>query len=370
MDATTGDLPPLVNPFTPNAFLPPVLAYQNTMSNYVYVGTLSVLVWDILTHVRQDSRFIFRCPVRLPSLIYLFSRLISLALVLTVVIFQTAPVAIPCRTLDTIAESFFAVSVALTSLLFLFRVRAIFDRNKYVRAFFSLMWLAVVAAVITPTQGLTGMNIGPTKYCIHEKVEMYVGAANLLPLVNDTLIFLAISWKLMQNTHAASAHPLSGKINLRAFLRGDYLPAFSRGLLQDGQVYYLTTITTNLMTVIVFYLTSAPTVYRAMFGIPNEALMNMMACRVYRRTKLAHYKELKKPSSNPSTSKPNDGAPILPLAFAPNRNNSNLKQLEDIERKYHPFEVIELVKNVESRGGQLDPREEVKMLKGYASTTV
>ncbi|CAA7262428.1 unnamed protein product [Cyclocybe aegerita] len=367
MNATTAAPPPLPNLFTPMAFLPPELAYQYTISTYVYVGTLGVLVWDILFHLRQDYPLVFRYPVRLPGLVYLLSRMAALAFILSAVIYQTAPVGIPCRLFSKVVEWLFAVAVPSTSLLFLFRVLAIFDRNKFVCAFFSVMWLCVVAGVITPTQGLIGANIGPTKYCINVKVEEYVGAAAIIPLVNDTLVFLAISWKLMRNTHT-SANPLRGNLSLRALLRGDYLPAFSRGLLQDGQVYYLTTVTTNLMTVIIFYFTFVPAVYRAMFAVPNAVLMNMMACRVYRRTKLARYKELKNPSSNPSSSMSNGGA-VIPLAFPPNRNGADLKQSGEADDKHRPFEEIKIVKTVTEHDG-VPFNEEKGHLNGGASVAV
>ncbi|KAJ3513401.1 hypothetical protein NLJ89_g2966 [Agrocybe chaxingu] len=324
------------------ALLPPALAYQYTISTYVYVGTLAVLVWDILSHTRQDFRLIFRYPVRLPAMVYALSRMASLAFVLSTVIYQTAPVGIPCRVFCKVVEWLFAVAVPTTSLLFLFRLLAIFDRNNLVRAIFGTLWLAVVAGVLTPTQGLVGANIGPTKYCINVSVEEYVGAAAVIPLVNDTLIFLAISWKLMRNAHI-NAHPLrSGHgPGLRGFLSGEYLPAFSRGLLHDGQAYYLTTVTTNLMTVVVFYFTFIPAVYRAMFAVPNAILMNMMACRVYRRTKLA----LKNVSNHPTTSVSKD-APIIPLAFMSKRygvQNSN----DMAEGKDESIKGIEVVGTVE-----------------------
>lgn len=36
---------------------------------------------------------------------------------------------------------------------------------------------------------------------------------------------------------------------------------------------------------------SIPLAYRAVAGVPNAALMNVMACRVYRNTRLGFYRE-------------------------------------------------------------------------------
>ncbi|CAA7262416.1 unnamed protein product [Cyclocybe aegerita] len=262
MNATTAGPPPLPNPFTPMAFLPPDLAYQSTISVYLSVGTLSPSSQRLPPDVpppNKDPKF----GLRLIEVIYSSHELTTQRAqilqidvlricavsrhipeqvashacrydLLTLTNCLAAPLDIPCTRFSKVFTWLFAVSVPLTSLLFLFRVLAIFHENKLVRAFFCVMWLGVVAGVMTPTQGLIGTNIGPTKYCINVRLEAYITTAGLIPLVNDTLVFLAISWKLMRNTHM-TPNPLRGNLSFRAFLRGDYLPAFSRGLLQDGQ---------------------------------------------------------------------------------------------------------------------------------------
>jgi len=102
-------------------------------------------------------------------------------------------------------------------------------------AFFAFMWLAVLAGCLTMPQGIAGTNIGPTEYCTIASFQPYVSAATLIPLVNDTLVFLAISWRLMRNAHAENS--LGTKFRTLAF--GHYLPSLSKALLQDGQAYYL-----------------------------------------------------------------------------------------------------------------------------------
>ncbi|CAA7262452.1 unnamed protein product [Cyclocybe aegerita] len=236
MDSTPGSSD-VLNPLTPMAFLEPKLANQNMISTYVYVGSLSVLLWDVLSNLRKDLPLVFRLPVRLPGVVFGLSRLSALVFMFCSAIFQTAAIDIPCKRYGMIVDWLFAVVVPMTSLLFLIRIYAIFNGNRRVRTFFTVMWLAVFAGSLTPGLGLTAANIGPTKYCKQVNVESYVAAAAVIPLVNDTLVFLAISWKLMKNAHL-ELHPMR-RTGFRVFFRGDYLPSFSRGLLQDGQVYYL-----------------------------------------------------------------------------------------------------------------------------------
>lgn len=47
-----------------------------------------------------------------------------------------------------------------------------------------------------------------------------------------------------------------------------------------------TTISTNLLTVVLMLIHPVPEVYRTMLAGPNVMLMNIMACRVFRKTKL------------------------------------------------------------------------------------
>ena len=73
-------------------------------------------------------------------------------------------------------------------------------------------------------QGIVGTNIGPTEYCTIASFQPYVSAATLIPLVNDTLVFLAISWRLMRNAHAENSlgtkfRTLAFAIIFLAFLR-------------------------------------------------------------------------------------------------------------------------------------------------------
>ncbi|CAA7262456.1 unnamed protein product [Cyclocybe aegerita] len=283
-------------------------------------------------------------------------RIAILTFTLTTVIYSTAPVEISCYGLNKAVDSLFAVAVSSTSLLFLIRVLAIFHRNKIVKAFFCAMWLAVIAGVLTPVFGLTGDNIGPTKYCMNVSIESYVGAGAVIPLVNDTLIFLAISWKLMRNTYTTNAL----RWDVKVFFRGDYLPAFSRGLLQDGQAYYLTTVTTNLLTVVVFYFHFVPVVYRAMFAVPNAVLMNIMACRVYRRTKNARYQNSKNSSINlGSALKTSDS--LIPLSFTSKRNAHSTSG---------PVGVIEVLKTVEQHDDRSEDHKAKRFVNGNDNSTI
>jgi hypothetical protein len=54
-------------------------------------------------------------------------------------------------------------------------------------------------------------------------------------MINDTLVLLAITVGLAMNTYPEPTL----KQGIRMAMYGDYLPAFSRAMLRDNQMYYL-----------------------------------------------------------------------------------------------------------------------------------
>ena len=127
-----------------------------------------------------------------------------------------------------------------TSLLFFFRTRAIFNRNPWATAFFAGLWLAVLGGclaliidVFEPIPVDSASNT--TAICYYSGANPFVAAITIIPLINDTLVFLAISWRLSRNSY----EPYTLKSGIRFLIFGDYLPVFSKALLQNGQAYYL-----------------------------------------------------------------------------------------------------------------------------------
>jgi len=144
-----------------------------------------------------------------------------------------------------------------------------------------------VAACLTVIIGVDGVNIGATRYCIDGEVKSYVTMATVIPLVNDTCVFLAISWRLFCNSYARPTL----KDRLRVLIFGDYMPMFSKAMLHDGQAYYLTTVTINLLAVIMLFNQSVPTILRTVFWVPNVVMVNIMASRVFRNTIFGRFRE-------------------------------------------------------------------------------
>jgi hypothetical protein len=126
------------------------------------------------------------------------------------------------------------ISLPSTSALFFFRVKGVYYDNKLVQVLFGVMWLLLVASTLTIPPAIKGAHIRTTQICMMVKVEDYEAVAAFLNALFDTLVFLAVSYRIMTSTPEGSVRTQAG-----TFFRGDGLSSISRALLQGGQLYYL-----------------------------------------------------------------------------------------------------------------------------------
>ncbi|KAF8207921.1 hypothetical protein K438DRAFT_1904628 [Mycena galopus ATCC 62051] len=279
-----SDLP---NPFTPLAFLPPDNAHQVQVEEYVLVGTAGAFVWEILSSLYSDYRLVAKCRVGLPTYTYLFARLWSFLFVFSSAFFQTYPFK-NCVLGQHLVGVTIAVAVPANAFLFFLRARAIYDQNPFFVAFLAISWVGVAVSSAMVPAGINGGNIGPTNYCRAVSTKPFISAVTIAPLFNDTIIFVAISWRLYRNSHVDRS--------FRNFVTGESLPRFSKALLQDGQLYYLVpisiTVACNLLAMIMFYNPHVAVPYQTMFTVPNVMVTNAMASHVYRKTKLGYHERI------------------------------------------------------------------------------
>ena len=126
-----------------------------------------------------------------------------------------------------------AFAVPLNSLLFFFRIRAVFSQNNAVLTFFGFLWLSTFAAITAPF-GVDGIHIGTTKFCINSDVKSFSSAGIVVGAVHDTLVFLAIATRLVMFSLADT-----WTSRFKAFLNGNGMGNVSKALLHTGQLYYL-----------------------------------------------------------------------------------------------------------------------------------
>ncbi|KAJ6560299.1 hypothetical protein B0H19DRAFT_113276 [Mycena capillaripes] len=277
------------NPLTPLAFFPPEVAYQTQIGNYVFAGTLGALIWDILCNAHNDYKLLFKYRLGVGTVAYFVARITTLLYILGATIFATYPL-VHCMGLSRMTNISCALTLPANCSLFFLRARAIFNRNRVLIILFSFLWVTVAGtAILVALPGvLTPGNVGPTSYCTNLAAKPWTGIFTLPPLVHDTVIFLAISWRMFRSSYIDRG--FNG--NLRAFATGEGLPAFSRSILQDGQMYYLITVIANLPAAVMTFNTALSPSFRTMFFPCTVMVTNCMASHVFRNTKFGIHRRI------------------------------------------------------------------------------
>lgn len=142
-----------------------------------------------------------------------------------------------CSTAYIAFNSFYAVSLSATAFLFLFRARAIYGRGRLVTVVFGIFWLAVVATSITSLFAGSVTSFADPPQCIIKSVQSYARSSGIVITLYDTIVFLSISFRLVSTFR--QTEPRTRKEKLIAWFSGADMPAFSKALLQDGQMYYM-----------------------------------------------------------------------------------------------------------------------------------
>ncbi|KJA13277.1 hypothetical protein HYPSUDRAFT_174115 [Hypholoma sublateritium FD-334 SS-4] len=280
---STAHLP---NPLTPLAFLSPEEAYLTTVTTYASVAALAVLLWDILDNVAGDYRLV-KSQLNISLIVYFASRIGAIGYLVGSVLFSTTATG-NCVALITIAGSWCPLAFPCSAFLFLLRLRAVYNRDRVIVTIFSILWLGLLASSFFVPLGIQAAHIGPTKYCTIISVKKSAILGHLTPLIYDTLVFVAISWRLCR---IACARPSGPQERLKVVLFGRYLPAFTKSILLDGQIYYLTTMIGGIAVAVLELGPGIPIPLKYLPIDPYIAIVNIMACRVYRRTKLGLIRE-------------------------------------------------------------------------------
>jgi len=120
------------------------------------------------------------------------------------------------------------------SSLFFFRLIAVYSYDKFVVTFFGSCWLATLGLFLFDSSRvlLESSDIDPSMGCLtaeHRDAWGFIATA-----VYDTLMYLAISWRL-----ASFATVDRWQDRLRLFVTGEGLGWLSQVLLRSDQAYYL-----------------------------------------------------------------------------------------------------------------------------------
>ncbi|KZP31789.1 hypothetical protein FIBSPDRAFT_1037342 [Athelia psychrophila] len=265
----------LPNPYTPMAFLEPYDAEGHMLSAYVYSATTGALVWDWLMSIPDEYKMLSRGGISRSKVVYVCSRVFSLAFCLCSTIFQSAPVS-NCQSLLSAIAVLTILALNTNTFLFFIRVRAVYGNSRRVTTFFSFCYVVVFGTSLYVPFALHARSISSesyrTDYCEEWRVNPWIAAAMLSNVINNTLVFFAISYRI------ASTSSEGWRSMLRSFFLGDGVPRVAKQLLHNGQLCYFATIALSI-TQIIMALTST---FYTTATIPVMALENAMTCRVHR----------------------------------------------------------------------------------------
>ncbi|KAF9472620.1 hypothetical protein BDN70DRAFT_886822 [Pholiota conissans] len=254
----------------------------------VTIGTLVLFLWEVASRTRSDIRTLrsFKSR-RLQSYNYSLSRIVTFAYMVTTLIFQAAPLG-SCKETLNAANVLYLISVSLTALLLIYRIRTVFLNDKYISTIFGFLCLCVVGGCTTLFPGFTGMaSKTSAKHCtISPAIPPYVSAFLIGHLLDTSLVFIFIAARLVERCKmdVGTSHGV-GK-----FVKANFTTVISTGLLQEGQGLYLSTVLLQLVTLILFLLGSSITA-RVIILPLNLAIFNAAACRVYISSQARKFEE-------------------------------------------------------------------------------
>ncbi|TEB08742.1 hypothetical protein FA13DRAFT_1806958 [Coprinellus micaceus] len=247
---------PALNPHTPLSYVSAGTATQMSIGSYVVVGSLAVrlrfalrsemnphqdrypgLLWDILQNLPADLKILTQSRIRLQSIVYLVSRLLSLAHVLWSAVFYVSAVGNCADNLLGLSV-LYPLSISASTLLLLCRMRLVYDDNLRVVGPFSVLWFFTLAAAMAP-------------------------------IVYDTAVYIAVAYRL-------TAAPC-GKVSMREWR------VFSKLIFEDSRLYYVVALSSNTLTAIMILANSISIPLRSAFFVLNVTLVNIMACQAHRQ---------------------------------------------------------------------------------------
>jgi len=141
-----------------------------------------------------------------------------------------------CAELQRVLNGILVASVCSTTFLFYMRVCAVFCMDRYICSLFGFTWLATVAMSGTFPKTFKAERIGPTEYCLETANQQFLGPTIIVLLVNDVLIFIAVTYKVYKMFIESSA-TLGQRVN--KLILGTSMPILWKVLLQDSQIYCL-----------------------------------------------------------------------------------------------------------------------------------
>ncbi|KZV76666.1 hypothetical protein PENSPDRAFT_389780 [Peniophora sp. CONT] len=298
---TQNGYPQILNPGEPFAYIPAESGHQLHNFQYVAAATTGMFVWELCNDLSSLHMLFFTSRPTIPATVYLISRISTL--LYNVFSLQFLVVGGNCAALYVGVGIFWVFASSCTAMLFFLRVRAIYRDNNLVIGFFALLWLFVVGGSVTIPVVLSGNpnRVGHllpnNSFCVDRgSFPGYAGSAMIIPAIYDTLVFIAISYRLFPPQEISQ--DMTRKARASLFFTGQGYPRFTKALLQQGQQYYLISVAANIFSLTFYFAPVVPQPYHVMVTLIHINIINSMACSVYRDVKFGRISERSMASTN------------------------------------------------------------------------
>ncbi|KAF9528920.1 hypothetical protein CPB83DRAFT_289519 [Crepidotus variabilis] len=279
------DREPLPNPLTPKAYTIPEVGAFLSFDEYTMVGSLAVLIWDVLNATRQDYTLLSTHRITFLNIVFVISRLSALlSETFSVLLFTTRLET--CALSQWLANSFFFLYRLSTSTLFYARVQGVYQSQPYALAFFRFLWLMAAGGATMGFFSSHAFQLHPTKYCsFASKGGHWLVTIPISEAVFDVLICSAVTYKIGHD-HSSPERPF-----WRRWLgRGEEgVTRFSDRFLKDHQLYVSLTACVKLPEIVIIFASiSVPSLsgFRSALAFPDMTLTNILATKIYRGMKL------------------------------------------------------------------------------------
>ncbi|KZP05103.1 hypothetical protein FIBSPDRAFT_1054285 [Athelia psychrophila] len=261
----------------PLGSLPEAIALPLQVERYVAVAQLTMYTYDWLLSVSEECEILSKAGWSRSNMVYFLSRIFEFGHQFILVILIFVPSTKSCDALLGAIGTCGAVSVSCTSLLFLLRIRAVYLKSRFIMILFGTIWLVSVALNILQAASMHGEIIPGTTLCTNIGTKYFM-LPSISTFINDTLIFLAITFRLCSNALIDE----SWRSRFLSVVKGKGMYRLSRSLLLSGQIYYLTVIVFFIANFVVMLSPLIPTGDHFLTAMILGAFTNMMACRVFR----------------------------------------------------------------------------------------
>ncbi|KAF7977083.1 hypothetical protein HWV62_4657 [Athelia sp. TMB] len=172
------------------------------------------------------------------------------------------------------------ITCGLDSLLFFFRVRAVFAHSCIARSMFSALWALIgVAPIPFLYSGLYYGNHCPgvaASFSGCPAFSWFTLSMLLAAAAYNTLIFVGVSGELSRITPG-------GKLSLRVLLTGDGLYTVSKSLLRSCQIYYVVTMALLVLQAINIWSWNPNGWYAYVIGEINQTISCCLSYRLFRK---------------------------------------------------------------------------------------